>query len=63
MKFWIKLERLDFRGRPVFHVGPEYGASLRDEFYFCVQVTFTINFDFNLQNLQNQASVSFRAFR
>ncbi|KAI5144201.1 Integrin Alpha-2 [Manis pentadactyla] len=26
------------------------------------QVTFTINFDFNLQNLQNQASASFRAF-
>ncbi|KAI4535800.1 hypothetical protein MG293_014127 [Ovis ammon polii] len=25
------------------------------------QVTFTINFDFNLQNLQNQASISFRA--
>ncbi|XP_057599642.1 integrin alpha-2 [Hippopotamus amphibius kiboko] len=25
------------------------------------QVTFTINFDFNLQNLQNQASVSFQA--
>ncbi|XP_076973242.1 integrin alpha-2 [Tamandua tetradactyla] len=25
------------------------------------QVTFAINFDFNLQNLQNQASVSFRA--
>ncbi|KAB1281034.1 Integrin alpha-2, partial [Camelus dromedarius] len=25
------------------------------------QVTFTINFDFNLQNLQNQASVSFNA--
>ncbi|XP_016055282.1 PREDICTED: integrin alpha-2 [Miniopterus natalensis] len=25
------------------------------------QVTFSINFDFNLQNLQNQASVSFRA--
>ncbi|XP_058536194.1 integrin alpha-2 [Ochotona princeps] len=25
------------------------------------QVTFTINFDFNLQNLQNRASVSFRA--
>nr|XP_036877911.1 integrin alpha-2 [Manis javanica] len=26
------------------------------------QVTFTINFDFNLQNLQNQASASFQAF-
>ncbi|EHB11690.1 Integrin alpha-2 [Heterocephalus glaber] len=26
------------------------------------QVTFTLNFDFNLQNLQNQASFSFRAF-
>ncbi|XP_023564722.1 integrin alpha-2 [Octodon degus] len=26
------------------------------------QVTFTINFDFNLQNLQNQASFSFQAF-
>lgn len=25
------------------------------------QVTFTINFNFNLQNLQNQASISFRA--
>ncbi|XP_062067840.1 integrin alpha-2 [Lepus europaeus] len=25
------------------------------------QVTFTVNFDFNLQNLQNQASVSFQA--
>lgn len=33
------------------------------ELYFCVQVTFAINFDFNLQNLQNQASVSFRASR
>ncbi|XP_052599735.1 integrin alpha-2 [Peromyscus californicus insignis] len=26
------------------------------------QVTFTINFDFNLQNLQNQASIHFQAF-
>ncbi|XP_060241714.1 integrin alpha-2 [Meriones unguiculatus] len=26
------------------------------------QVTFTINFDFNLQNLQNQASINFQAF-
>ncbi|GAB1298569.1 Integrin alpha-2 [Apodemus speciosus] len=27
------------------------------------QVTFTINFDFNLQNLQNQAAINFQAFR
>ncbi|XP_021036074.1 integrin alpha-2 isoform X2 [Mus caroli] len=26
------------------------------------QVTFTINFDFNLQNLQNQAAINFKAF-
>lgn len=26
------------------------------------QVTFTINFDFNLQNLQNQAAINFQAF-
>ncbi|XP_047618969.1 integrin alpha-2 [Phacochoerus africanus] len=33
-----------------------YPALKRDQ-----QVTFTINFDFNLQNLQNRASVSFQA--
>lgn len=33
-----------------------YPALKREE-----QVTFTINFDFNLQNLQNRASVSFQA--
>ncbi|KAB1281033.1 Integrin alpha-2, partial [Camelus dromedarius] len=42
------------------HAGPFWPLVLIHQ-HSIFSVTFTINFDFNLQNLQNQASVSFNA--
>ncbi|KAM7320839.1 hypothetical protein ACRRTK_020092 [Alexandromys fortis] len=46
-----------------------YNTAIKAEFSenlffasFSMPVTFTINFDFNLQNLQNQATIRFQAF-